>query len=229
MSLGTDAILPVTRTKAQAIAAYDRLSPFYDRFAGGFEQKYRNAALKRLSIAAGDTVLEIGFGTGHCLAQMAEAVGEAGKVCGIDISSGMLAVSRRRLEKAGLCSRVELICADAMRMPYEAGRFSAVFSSFTLELLDSAEIPEVLAGIWRVLAPNGRVGVVSLSREGAASPLLRAYEWLHRKLPRYIDCRPIYVERSIAAAGFEIQFRERVSLMGLPSDIVVGVKPAPSV
>ena len=71
------------------------MSPFYDYFAGVFEQKYRNVALKRLNVTRGETVLEIGFGTGHCLKQMAEAVGEEGRVYGIDISSGMLVVSRR--------------------------------------------------------------------------------------------------------------------------------------
>lgn len=58
-------------------------------------------ALKQLNIAGGETVFEIGFGTGHCLKQMAVLVGEEGKVYGIDISSGMLDASSRRVEKAG--------------------------------------------------------------------------------------------------------------------------------
>jgi len=219
-------VLRVTRTKAQAKESYDRMSPFYDYFAGLFEQKYRNVALKRLNITRSETVLEIGFGTGHCLKQIAEAVGEEGRVYGIDISSGMLAASRRRLEKAGLWNRVELTCDDAMKMPYADNKFDAVFSSFALELFDSPEIPQVLAEIRRVLRPNGRVGVISMSKEDEASPLLKLYEWLHQKLPQYVDCRPIYVEQSIKDAGFGIQYKERVSLLGLPGDIVIGTKPA---
>ncbi len=201
------------------------MSPFYDYFAGIFEQNYRNLALRRLSITAGETVLEIGYGTGHCLKQMAEAVGEEGKVYGIDLSSGMLAASKRRLEKAGLWDRVELTCGDAMKMPYEDEQFDAVFSSFALELFDSPEIPQVLAEIRRVLGPNGRVGIISMSKGDGAPLLLKLYEWLHRKLPQYVDCRPIYVEQSIKDAGFGIQFKERVSLLGLPGDIVIGTKP----
>ncbi len=214
----------VTRTKAQAKKSYDSMSRFYDYLAGIFEQNYRNMALKRLNVARGESVLEIGFGTGHCLQQLAEAVGEDGRVCGIDISSGMLLASKRRLERAGLWNRVELTCEDATKMPYAANTFDAVFSSFALELFDSPEIPQVLGEVRRVLKPNGRVGVVSMSKEDATSPLLRLYEWLHEILPQYIDCRPIYVERSIKDAGFGIQYKERVSLLGLPGDIVIGTK-----
>lgn len=219
-------ILRVTRTKAQAKENYDRLSRFYDLFTGGTERKYQNVALERLHITKGETVLEIGFGTGHCLKQMTETVGEGGRVYGIDISSGMLAATRRRLEKAGLWDRVELTCGDAIHMPYADNTFDAVFSSFTLELFDSPEIPMVLAEIIRVLSPRGRLGVFSMSKGDKVTPLLRLYEWLHRKLPQSVDCRPIYVEQSIKDAGFVIQFKERVSLVGLPADIVMGIKPA---
>ncbi len=224
MSSDLHTVLRVTRTKAQAKESYDRMSPFYDYFAGIFEQNYRNLALKRLNITAGETVLEVGFGTGHCLKQMAEAVGEEGKVYGIDLSSGMLAASKRRLQKAGLWPRVELTCDDAMKMPYANNKFDAVFSSFALELFDSPEIPQVLAEIRRVLRLNGRVGIISMSKEDRASLLLKLYEWLHQKLPQYVDCRPIYVGQSIKDAGFGIQYTERVSLLGLPGDIVIGTK-----
>ncbi|OGO78833.1 MAG: hypothetical protein A3K41_01515, partial [Chloroflexi bacterium RIFOXYD12_FULL_57_15] len=211
MSSNIQAVSRVTRTKDQAKASYDKMSPAYDYFAGIFERNYRNLALKRLNVARGETVLEVGFGTGHCLRQMAEAVGEEGKVYGIDISSGMLAISRRRLERAGLWNRVELTCDDATKMPYTDDKFDAVFTSFALELFDLPEIPQVLAEIRRVLKPNGRVGVVSMSKEGGTSILVRSYEWMHEKLPQYVDCRPIYVEQSIKDAGFVIQHKERVS------------------
>jgi demethylmenaquinone methyltransferase/2-methoxy-6-polyprenyl-1,4-benzoquinol methylase len=182
-------------------------------------------ALKRLNITRGETVLEIGFGTGHCLKQMAEAVGEEGRVYGIDISFGMLVVSRRRLERAGLWNRVELACNDALNLPYEDNKFDAVFTSFTLELFDSPEIPQVLAEIRRVLKPNGRLGVISMSKEDGTSKLLRLYEWLHEKLPQYVDCRPIYVEQSIQAAGLGIQYKKEKAVLGLTGDIVIGTKP----
>lgn len=225
MSSDDHTVSRVTRTKAEARNTYDRISRIYDFSAGLFERRFRNQALERLAITRGESVLEIGFGTGQCLSQIAESVGAEGRVCGIDISAGMLAVSEKRLAKAGLLERVELRCEDAMEMPYQDAEFDAVFLSFALELFDSPEIPKLLAEIRRVLRPHGRLGVVSLSREDGDSTLLKLYEWAHEKMPRYVDCRPIYVERSLAKAGFEIRSVEKVSLFGLPGEIVVGAKP----
>jgi len=217
-------VLGVYRTKAQAKESYDKISCFYDYFAGVFEKKYRNMALDRLNIKRGESVLEVGFGTGHCLKRMAELVGENGKVYGIDISSGMLEVTKQRLEEAGLLDRVELYCEDALKMPYEDNKFDAVFMSFTLELFDMPEISKVLSEIKRILKQNGRLGVLSMSKEDGDSILSRLYEWMHTQFPQYADCRPIYVEHSIKDAGFEIKYKEKVKLFSLPIEIVVSVR-----
>jgi len=213
----------VDRTKAQAKKSYDRISHFYDYFAGGFERNYSNVALEQLNIKKGETVLEIGFGTGHCLKQIAKLVGKTGKVYGVDISSGMLEVAKKRLEKASLMDRVELYCGDAVKMPYDEHLFDAVFMSFTLELFDTPEIPMILNEIKRVLKFEGRLGIVSMSKEDGKSILLKLYEWAHEKIPNYVDCRPIYVEQSIKEAGFEIKNKEKVKVFGLPLEIVVSI------
>ena len=215
----------VPRTKAQARASYDRVSRSYDLFAGNFEKRLRNLALERLGVAAGEVVLEVGFGTGHSLERIVTAVGEEGRVCGVDLSAGMLAVSRKRLDRAGLSQRVELHCGDAAQLPYADEDFDAAFMSFTLELFDTPEIPIVLGEIKRVLKPGGRLGVVSLSREDGLSLMLRVYEWLHQRLPQYIDCRPIYVAQVLQDAGFQIVHSEKKNLWGLPAKIAIGVKP----
>ena len=220
----SEGVLRVLRTKEQAKKSYDKLSKFYDFLAGPFEGKYRARALEHLNIKKGEVVLEIGFGTGHCLEEIAKRVGEEGKAYGIDLSSGMLEITKKRLKKAGLLEKVELQCGDAAKLPYEEKKFDAVFMSFTLELFDTPEMPEVLNEIKRVLKPNGRLGVVSMSKENGKSKLLGLYEWAHNKFPKYVDCRPIYVEQSIKNVGFEIKHKEKIKLFGLSlGEVVVGI------
>ncbi len=216
-------VLPVPRTKEEAKRLYDRISRVYDLFTWAFERKYANMALSHLSIKEGEAVLEIGFGTGHCLKRIAQSVGKSGKAYGIDISSGMLEVAKRRLEKTGLMDRVELFLGDAATLPYGDNTFDAVFMSFTLELFNTPEIPTVLIEIKRVLKPNGRLGVVSMSRENGQSAMLRLYEWVHRKWPKYVDCRPIYLEVSLREVGFNICKKEKLKLFGLPGEIIVAI------
>jgi len=214
-------ILRVYRTKKQAKRTYDKISRIYGLITGPFERKLRGMALNQLDVKEGETVLEIGFGTGHCLEEIAKRVGENGKAYGIDISSGMLDMTKKRMEKKGLADTVELYCGDAMSMPYEDDMFDAVFMSFTLELFDTPEIPAVLKEIKRVLKPKGRLGVVSMSKEDGESKLLKAYEWVHKNFPAIVDCRPIYVEKSIRDAGYSIKSKEKMKLFGLPAEIVV--------
>jgi len=86
----------VNRSKEAARASYNRLSRWYDLVAGSTEKKYRDWGLEKLAAQPGEKILEIGFGTGHCLAALAKAVGPTGHVIGLDISDGMLAIARER-------------------------------------------------------------------------------------------------------------------------------------
>ena len=216
-------VLPVPRSKEEARQFYDRLSRFYDLLTAAFERKYAEMALERLSIKEGEAVLEIGFGSGHCLRQIAQSVGQRGKAYGIDISAGMLELTKRKLERAQLMDRTELYCGDAASLPYNDNTFDAVFMSFTLELFDTPEIPKVLAEVKRVLKPGGRFGIASMSKGNGDSTMLMLYEWAHKKWPKYIDCRPIYVEQSLKDAGYEIKNKEKVRLLGLPGEIIIAV------
>jgi demethylmenaquinone methyltransferase/2-methoxy-6-polyprenyl-1,4-benzoquinol methylase len=214
----------VHRSKDDAKKYYDHISAVYDWLGGIFERKPAEKALNSLKIENGEIVLEIGFGTGHCLQQIALSVGKTGKAYGIDISNGMLQVARKKLEKAGLTDRVELYRGDASKLPFADETIDVVFMSFTLELFDTPEIPRLLDEVRRVLKAGGRLGVASLSRIKGNSVALRIYEWIHRKWPKYVDCRPIYLEQFLRKAGYTIQSKKVYNLLVLPLEIVVATK-----
>jgi demethylmenaquinone methyltransferase/2-methoxy-6-polyprenyl-1,4-benzoquinol methylase len=217
-------VLPIRRTKEDARIFYDRISRVYDCIGRIYERKFVELALETLSIQEGETVLEIGFGSGYCLERIAKYVGKTGKAYGLDISPGMVQVTGRRLEKARLMDRVELYCGDAASLPYKDSTFSAVFMSFMLELLDTPEISIVLNEVKRVLKTGGRLGVVGMSAGNGHSLMVRLYEWTHQKWPKYVDCRPIHVQQLFQDAGYEIKRKEKSVLYGLPIEIVLAMK-----
>jgi ubiquinone/menaquinone biosynthesis C-methylase UbiE len=218
------AISRVFRTRTETRASYDRLSRWYDALAGNWEQKPRLAGLKQLGVQPGETVLEIGSATGKSLALLAQAAGEHGQVLGLDLSPGMLAAACAHLGRTGLAGRVMLTCADAACLPYASATCDALFASFTLELFDTPEIPQVLQECRRVLCPGGRLCVVSLSKEGPPLKMVGLYEWSHARFPAWVDCRPIYARQSLEGAGFNITAYMQMDLWGLPVEIVVGCK-----
>ncbi len=223
-SLDNRRISPVNRTREQAIRFYDRMSRFYDCISGPFERRYAIRNLELLAIREGETILEIGFGTGHCLEKIAASVGETGKAYGIDISPNMLEITKRRLEKTRLLDRVELYCGDAASLPYDDETMDGVFMAFTLELFDTSEISKVLEEVKRILKPGGRIAVISLSKMIGESLMVRFYEWVHNKWPEYADCRPIYLEDAVKDAGFQISSRESAKLFRLPLELITARK-----
>lgn len=189
------------QTRGQTRAFYDRLSSVYDLLSERSEAPVRREAVERLALQPGERVLEIGCGTGPCLPRLARAVGPGGRVVGVDLSQGMLRQAERRLRRAGLADRVDLRRADACHLPFASGTFDAVLMTFTLELFDTPEIPDVLAECRRVSHRDGHIVVAGVTKSGAGEPLVRVFEWVHAHFPAVMDCRPIFVARALRAAG----------------------------
>ncbi len=216
-------VLRVLQTKDETKAFYNKISRVYDLLADQSEEPVRQAGLEMLNARSGEKVLEIGFGTGHCLVILAQAVGSTGKVYGLDLSDEMLKLAQENLEKEGLADRVELICGDAMELPYPSETMDAIFMSFALELFDTPEIPKVLAECRRVLRPGGRIVVVGVSKEGEGGVILQVFEWTHKHFPNLMDCRPIFVRNALEEAGLRIESVGNRT-MWVPVEIVLAVK-----
>lgn len=219
------AVLRVFQSKAETKAFYNKIARVYDLLAEHSERAVRQEGLAKFAPTRGERLLEIGVGTGHCLVELAEAVGPSGKVYGIDISENMVAKTMSLLQEENVGGRAEVVCGDAERLPYTSATMDGIFMSFTLELFDTPEIPRVLNECERVLRPGGRMVVVGVSKLGKQELAMCAFEWMHRHLPNLMDCRPIYVGRALQAAGFVIE-ESSVQSMWVPVEIVRARKPA---
>lgn len=204
---------------------YDRISKAYDFISDSSEHRAREIGLELLAAAPGESVLEIGFGTGHSLVSLAQAVGETGRVVGLDISDGMRDVAARRLKDEGLAERVQLDLGDASSLSYGDNEFDAVYTSFTLELFPLDKIPQVLAEVRRVLKPGGRLAVVSMAAREHAGLLTDIYKWLHRHFPHFIDCQPIDAAGLVQDAGFQLGERKDMEIWTLPVVQLVATNP----
>lgn len=209
-------VLRVRATPENVQKSYGAISKFYTFLEGKFEQRLREKGLKYLAAKEGEIVLEIGTGTGFALREIARSVGASGKAHGLDLTPEMLHLTEKGLRRAGLLNRVELDEGDARTMRYGDDIFDAVYMSATLELFDTPDIDKVLGEVKRVLKPQGRLVVASMSKEGREDFwFVRLYEWLHQKLPKYATCRPIYLEQVVKDASFDIVKSEEYLAMKL--------------
>ena len=198
---------------------YDRISGFYDSIANANEQTARELGESLLALQPGESVLEIGYGTGNTVLNLAEKVGQQGKVSGIDVSDGMLNVAQAKIDEAGLTANVDLKVGDAISLDWPDDTFDAVFLSFTLELFSESDAPAVLRECKRVLKPSGRLGVVGMAtvkQDEHESVLEKTYIWMHRHFPHIVDCRPLDFAAAVEEAGFTVAKEERIEIWTMP-------------
>jgi ubiquinone/menaquinone biosynthesis C-methylase UbiE len=206
-------------SREQTRQNYDRMSRWYDLFAAS-EKKFAETGLRILGVKTGERALEIGFGTGHSLAALAEQTGETGLAVGVELSPGMMEIARKRIQAKGLERSAQMMQGDGTLLPFAPNSFDAVFLSFTLELFSDTEIPVVLGECHRVLKREGKLGVVSLAKRDVLA--CRLYEWGHEHWPVLLDCRPIELRKNLETGGFRVQAAKVQTMWGLPVEIALG-------
>jgi SAM-dependent methyltransferase len=125
----------------------------------GTEEEHR-MALEMLSISPGDRVLDVACGPGNFTRDFARVAGDEGLVVGLDASQTMLEVAARETESGN----VTYVRGDASDLPFGGGSFDAVCCFAALYLIEHPI--QAVAEIVRVLAPDGRVALLSSCARG---------------------------------------------------------------
>ena len=120
----------------------------------GRDRSFREKTLDLARLAEGESVLDIGCGTGTLAIAARRRVGSAAKVAGIDPSPEMIARARRKARRAG--ANVTFDTAVAEKLPFEAASFDIVMGTLMLHHLPEDTRQKCIEEVRRVLKPGGR-------------------------------------------------------------------------
>lgn len=136
---------------------FDDVAKRYDTMnnvlSGGNAILWRNATVRAIAPAAGESILDIAAGTGTSSAALLRS---GARVTALDLSPGMIAEGRKRYPK------VNFVEGDATKLPFGDNEFDAVTISFGLRNVEEPRI--ALSEMYRVLKPGGRLVICEFSR-----------------------------------------------------------------
>jgi ubiquinone/menaquinone biosynthesis C-methylase UbiE len=122
----------------------------------------RLRTLAALGLRRGESILDVGCGTGLLLEQEALAIGASGRAEGVDSSADMLALAQARCENLG---QVNLQLGSADNLGFDDAGFDAL--SCTQVLLYVDQLEQALGEYQRVLKPRGRIAIIETDWGGA--------------------------------------------------------------
>lgn len=171
---------------AQVEEMFDNIAPTYDmlnhRLSCDIDKGWRRKAIAQLKPFAPREILDIATGTGD-FAILAAQMLRPERLVGADISEGMMAVGRQKVEREGLGDIIHFRREDCLQLSFEDGSFDAVTAAFGIR--NFKDLDTCLRELHRVLRPGGHLSIVELS-----APMRPPMSWLfkvysHTLLPLY--------------------------------------------
>ena len=149
-----DLAAPVTKGRVMRSSArfYDLMVWLLTR---GRERAFRDRLIELAALKTGESVLDVGCGTGTLAIAAKRRVGPTGNVHGIDASPEMIARATRKAKKAG--ADVTFRTTIVEELPFPDRQFDAVLSTLMLHHLPRPTREQCAREIHRVLKPGGRV------------------------------------------------------------------------
>lgn len=174
-------------------------------FLGIREFAYRKMAAQALNLKQGDTVVEIGCGTGLNFNFLRQKVGPEGKIIGVDLTPDMLSMADKRIKRKGW-SNITLVRSDAAAYPFP-GRVDGIISTFALTLIP--EYDKVIQRGAAKLLPGGRFVLVDFKKSDKWPMwLLKLFVILTRPFGVSLDLADRHPWESVARHMALIEFKE---------------------
>jgi len=160
----------------------------------GKEHRFRNNVLELAHVASGESVLDVGCGTGTLAIAAKRRVGTGGSVSGVDASPEMLARAEKKAKASGM--EVLFKAGVAEKLPFSDASFDLVLCTVMLHHLPAKPRQRCAMEIRRVLKPEGRVLAVDF--EGFSDQKRSFLSHFHRP-HGHVGVRDI--ERLLGEAG----------------------------
>lgn len=148
-----------------------RWASFYDALVNimtlGQASRLRRMTVEQALLQPGESVLDVGCGTGGVTIPAKIQVGASGRAAGIDPSPEMIAIARRKAKRAGI--EIDFRAGVIESLPFPEETFDVVTSSLMMHHLPEHLRVRGLAEIWRALKPGGRILIADMMRPGGSS------------------------------------------------------------
>lgn len=166
-------------TPAQTEGRLIRWASFYDGLVNimtlGQASRLRRMTLDQVLVQPGESLLDVGCGTGGVTIPAKIRVGTEGSATGIDPAPEMIAVARRKAQRAGI--EIDFRVGVIESLPFPDGTFDVVTASMMMHHLPQHLQVKGLAEIWRVLRipdpvsgkPGGRILIADMLRPNTSS------------------------------------------------------------
>lgn len=181
---GTENILPYDSPEdkgTQVEKMFDSIAENYDKLnhtlSMGIDKGWRKKGINTLQKNNPQTILDIATGTGDLAIQACLQMNPQ-SIIGVDISEGMMEVGRKKVESAGLSSKITFERQDCMALTYEDNKFDAAMVAFGVR--NFANLEQGLREIYRVLKPGGELMILELTTP-KSFPIKQGY-WLYSRL-----------------------------------------------
>jgi ubiquinone/menaquinone biosynthesis C-methylase UbiE len=200
---------------AQTEGRLIRWAPYYDLAVNittlGQARRLRKMTIDHALIQPGDSVLDVGCGTGEIALRAKMRAGKAGQVFGIDPAPEMVTVARNKAARKGL--EIDFRVGVIESLPFPDASIDVVTSSLMMHHLPDDLKVRGLAEIYRVLKPSGRLLIADFMRPTGSflNHLFIAFT-RHRGLESGIED----LEESLKDSGFRqiATLEEQVLIIG---------------
>lgn len=205
----------------QARRVYNRIGRVQD-WQAFYEDAATDLLVANAGLAGEQTIFEFGCGTGRLAARLLEAHPAGVTYLGVDISPVMIKLATRRL--AAWSGRAQVVLVDgSLPLPANDGFAERVFSTFVFDLLDPDYARAVLADLRRILTPDGRLCIASLTSGERPFERVVSRTWmgLWRVAPQLVGgCRPITAS-ALLGHDWQVLHHSRVHRFGLVIDALI--------